>query len=97
MPHRHLSDAGSNSGNAQHRAEVVPQGVIVQGEDSVVTLWDAGHLQVTVENLTERLQDVELRCSDENFGRDSIVAKGEYICRASCEIRQSPFPVPRMH
>lgn len=59
MPHRGLCDAGSDSRHAQHRAERMPQSVNVDRASPVVTLWDSRHLQVTVENLAERLWDVE--------------------------------------
>ncbi len=62
MPHRRLSDTGSDSGHAQHRAKCVPQGVNVDRAASVVTLRDAGRFLVAVENLAERLRDVEQRC-----------------------------------
>ena len=59
MPHRRLRDSRRYARHPQHRAERVSQSVNIDRAASVIAFRDAGRLQDAVENLAERLGDVE--------------------------------------
>src|SRR5262249_55222034 len=82
VTHRGLCRSWSNPPLAQHRSKCVPKGVNVKNAVSVIALGDAGHSQISIQNLAQLVWDGE----DWRVGRQ---LRGNRLAAVPCRVLEA--------